>query len=341
MKKAFIVDKMKIDVKEVETPKVGPKDILLRPAYVGICGSEVQMYRLGYHPASAESFLNNPENVRAQLWRKIGHEASGTVVEVGSEVKAWREGDRYWSNDIEGSFSEYVLVSEDAAKGRLHHLPNELSFEQGALIEPTQVALIALSKAGEIEGKNVVILGGGTIGLLALQGAKACGASSVIVSEVNPLRIEKAWELGADEVINPFKTDIVKRVMRLTEGLGADIMIDTAGKQETFEQMVRILRPGDVWAPSCGRGIIVAWWEQPITFNLNWIVKKNLEIVGSKAPHTQQQLEWLYKHHPLRMVKEGKIKVEPLITSKVPLDQIDEAFQEILKGKHLKVLVHP
>jgi len=321
---------MKIIVKDVETPEVGPRDILLRPAYVGICGSEVQMYRLGYHAAATGLPPSDPR----RSWRPIGHEASGTIAETGSKVKGWRTGDRYWSHDIENSFADYVAIAEDRARGLLHHLPDELSSEQGALLEPLNVAMILLSKTNVDEGKSIAILGGGSIGLLTLQAAKVCGASSVYVSEVNPLRIERARELGADEVMNPKEDDVVERVRQLTKGVGVDVVIETAGLKQTFDQMVNMLRYG-------GRGVILSWWEKMIEVDLNPIVYSCLEIVGSKGPSTPFQREWLRVHHPVRLMSEGKINVDRIITSKVPLEQIDEAFQSVLQGRELKVLVHP
>ena len=111
MKKAFLVAKQEIEVRDVDDPELGPTGIRLQPAACGICGSEVQKYKLGY-PAE-ESGWRNPKDTLIRGGDMLGHEAAGTIVEVGPEVKNWKPGDRYRSNDIEGSFADCVVVPEE------------------------------------------------------------------------------------------------------------------------------------------------------------------------------------------------------------------------------------
>ncbi|MHA1727689.1 MAG: zinc-dependent alcohol dehydrogenase [Promethearchaeota archaeon] len=330
MRKAVMTGKEKIEIQEVEKPKLGPKDILLRPAFCGICGSEVQMYKLGFHASYPEM----------KIVGGLGHELSGTIAEVGSEVESWTVGDRFYSWDIEPGMSDYIKVQEDKVIGMLNHLPDDVNLKQGALIEPTNVALISLSKTFLQKGQTLAILGGGAIGLLILQIAKAFGAGKIFVSEINPFRIEKAKELGADDVINPLKEDIMsKTVDKLGEGL--DAVIELASTQQTFNQMLDLLKPH-------GKGVIVSWWEKEITIDPNKLVRKNLQITGSKSPNTRN-VEWMREKIPnvtgfefaATLMQEGKIKKDPLISSIVPLDKTDEAFQKILGGNELKILVHP
>ena len=332
MKKAFLVAKQRIEVRDVDVPELGPTGIKLRPAQCGICGSEIQAYKLGYHASTGS--LPYPEDILLKRYGdKLGHEASGTVVETGPEVKNWKVGDRYRSNDIEGSFAEYVVIPAEATLGKLHHLPDELSFEQGALIEPARVAVFAISKTDIKPGETVAILGGGGIGLLALQVCKTLGAGAVYVSEINSMRIEKAKILGADEVINPAEVDVVERVKQLTDQ-GVDIVIETAGIQQTFDQMLSILKVH-------GRGVLISWWENPVTVDLNKVVGKSLRLNGLKGP-TGPQWRWVQENcRPETLMKEGKLDIDPIITSTVPLEQIDAAFRATLEGRELKVLVHP
>jgi (R,R)-butanediol dehydrogenase/meso-butanediol dehydrogenase/diacetyl reductase len=262
----------------------------------------------------------------------IGHEASGTVVETGPEAKNWKAGDRYYSNDIEGSFAEYVVVKEEETQGKLHHLPDELTFEQGAVIEPTWVAVNAVAKSDIEPGETVAILGGGAIGLLALQVCRTLGAR-VFVSEINPMRREKAKVLGADQVFSPVEVNVIERVKQLT-GEGVDIVIETVGIQQTLDQMLSILK-------NHGRGVAISWWENPVALDFNRIVARSLRINGVKStPPAKRQ--WIRENcWPETLMLEGKLDIDPIVTSTYPLDRIDDAFRATLEGKELKVLIHP
>ena len=334
MKKAFFMGKQKIEVRDVEIPKVGPTGIKLKVEQCGICGSEVQMYRRGYHGALGRMpVLEELTNLVNQFFEGfIGHEASGVVAEVGPDVKSWKVGDRYYSIDIEGSFAEYVVIPEEETQGKLHFLPDELSFEQGALIEPTWVAVNAVAKADIEPGETVVLLGGGGIGLLALQLCKIIG-TTVYVSEINPMRREKAQILGADEVFSPTEVNVVEKVRQLTDR-GVDIVIETVGLQQTFDQMVSILKHH-------GRGVVISWWENPVALDFNTVTWKSLRINGDRGtPPLKKQ--WVRENiWPETLMIEGKLDIYPIVTSTIPLEQIDEAFRASLEGKELKVLVHP
>jgi len=327
MKKAFLVAKQKFEVRDVDVPEVGPTGIKLRVAQCGVCGSDVHVYKLGYHVQISgrpdrEDFLRN----------NMGHEPSGTVVEIGPEVKNWKVGDRCYSFGIDGFFAEYVVIPEEEALGKLRHLPDELSFEQGVMLEPANVAVNAIGKADIEPGETVAIIGGGCIGLLALKICKILGAR-VYVSEINPIRREIAKILGADEVINPAEVDVVDRVTQLTEQ-GVDAVIESAGVPQTFDQMISILKVN-------GRGVIISWWENPISVDLNMVVRKNLRINGPFGM-TSARRQWVQENClPETLIKEGKLDVDPFITSIVPLEQTDAAFRATMEGKELKVLISP
>jgi len=331
MKKAFLVAKQKMEVRDLDDPELGPTGIRLQPSAVGICGSDVQKYKLGY--PGEESGWRDPKDTRIFGGDHLGHEAAGTIVEVGPEVRNWKPGDRYRSNDIEGSFADCVVVPEENTPGNLHHLPDDLSFEQGAMLEPSNVAPIALSKTELQPGESVAILGAGGIGLLALQMCKTLGASAIYVSEINPLRREGAKALGADRVVDPVEQDIVETVKTL-EDRGVDIVIETAGIQQTHDQMLSILK-------NHGRGVLISWWENRITVDVNSFVSKNLQINGSNGPN-RRQIQWIRQNcSPEKLMREGKINIEPIITTVVPLKEIDAAFRALLEGTETKGMIHP
>ena len=334
MKKAFFAGRQKIEVRDVEMPEVGPTGIKLKIEQCGICGSEVQAYRRGYHGVMGSvPVIEDMLGVFTQFYSgMMGHEASGTIVEVGSEVKNWKAGDRYYSIDIEGSFAGYVAIKEEDAKGKLHHLPDELTFEQGALIEPLWVAAFAVSKTEIEPGETVALLGGGAIGLLALQIYKVLGAT-VYVSEVSPLRRKIAENLGADEVFSPLEVNVNEKVKQLT-GEGVDIVMETVGIQQTFDQMLTILKRQ-------GRAAVISWWENPVGLDFNRVVGKSLSINGVRGS-SRRQMQWIRENiWPETLLKEKKLNIDPIVTSTYPLERIDEAFEATLEGKELKVLIHP
>lgn len=257
MKVALMTDVRKMAFTERPIPTPKKDEVLVKVEYVGICGSDVHYYEAG----RIGNFIVEPPFV-------LGHEAAGTVVEAGSDVKHLKAGDRVcmepgktcgkceWCRQgkynlcpdveffatppIDGVFQEYV--AHEAAL--CFKLPDHMSSLEGALIEPLSVGFHAANQGGARAGQICVVTGSGCIGLVSMMALKAMGVSKVYVVDIMDKRLEKAMELGADGVINGAKENTVERVLELTGGKGADLVIETAGSQITTRQAIEFTKKG-------------------------------------------------------------------------------------------------
>lgn len=256
-----------IDMEEVPEPKVGPSEVKVKIAYCGLCGTDPENLagRFGLVPKEA---YEQP--------RILGHEASGTIVELGGAVKDYKVGQRvamnfrgscgacyYCRNGMEhfcllghgasGSFAEYAVYPESA----IYALPDDITFEIGALLEPVSVAVHAIDRANVYTGSSVAICGGGPIGLLCLEMALKAGASRALVSEPIAAKRELALKLGADVVVDPFTEDIIAAGMRLTDGRGFNTVIDASGNIAAARQAIGLADRGAtiLWAAVYGQDV--------------------------------------------------------------------------------------
>lgn len=240
-------------------PEPGDDEALVKIEYVGVCGSDLHYFASG----RIGDYVVEPPFV-------LGHEAAGTVVRVGKNVTNVRPGDRvalepgktcgkcefcrtgrynlcpdvvfFATPPVDGVFQEYA--AHEAAL--CFPLPENVSTLEGALIEPLAVGFHAANQAGAEPGKTAVVLGSGCIGLVTLLALRARGVQNVIVTDVADARLAKAKELGARTVLNSAREDAAEAVRRLTGGMGADIVIETAGTEATSRQAVEMAKKGAV-----------------------------------------------------------------------------------------------
>lgn len=332
MRAAMVEGKRKLVIREVPEPIPDKDEVLIGVRYCGICGSDLHRYRWG-----------------AALG--IGHEFSGDIVAIGQDVKGLQVGDRVavephrscgecfwcrrgeeiglceefyaWVEQYEGAFRTYAKAKHYQA----YKLPDELSYEHAALIEPTTVALHAIRVSEMKEGDVVTVLGLGPIGQLVARVAKALGAEAVYATEASQSRIELARDV-VDEVIDINVANPVDRILELTHGRGPDIVFECAGSVSAAQQSIALARKG---------GTIVAvsicfdWVEIPFSN----IVLKGLTLKGFVC--------WSAGDYAsaLNLVKERRIDVAPLLTCEMPLDDIGEAFKKALKGEGGTILIKP
>lgn len=251
------IEEVEIQRRPIPVPK--EDEVLVKIEYVGICGSDLHYYESG----RIGSFIVKPPFV-------LGHEAGGTVVEVGSRVKNLKVGDRvamepgktcgtcehcrqgkynlcedvifFATPPVDGVFQEYVAHEADLC----FKLPDHVSTMEGALIEPLAVGMHAANQGGAHLGQTAVVTGAGCIGLCTLLSLRAMGVSRIIVVDVMKNRLDKALELGADYVINGKEEDAAARIMELTDGKGVDLGIETAGSQITAAQLIKAAKKGSV-----------------------------------------------------------------------------------------------
>lgn len=349
MKAAVWYDKEDIRVIEVEEPRVEKGKVKIAVEWCGICGSDLHEYASG--PMTIP--VKEPHPLTGQVAPVIlGHEFSGRVVETGDDVTHVKEGDRVVVEPIlrcgkcypcrrgyynlcekrgfhgitsdGGGFAQYTVVPAHL----VYPLPDEVSFEAGAIVEPAAVALYAVRKSSLKPGDTCAVFGAGPIGLLIIQAAKAAGARAIIAVEISEQRLAKAMEMGATHLVNPKKEDPVNTIRKITHH-GADVSFEAAGAEQSFIQSIQCLKAD-------GEMILVSLWAHPITFHPNLLVLEE-RTVRSTAAFRNIMPE------VMALMANGQIKAESLITKKIGLDHIvEEGFQTLLADKsHSKILVSP
>lgn len=257
MKSAFLNGTRNMIIQMVDTPQPGFGEVLVRIEKTGICGSDVHYYeygRIGDHLAEGLT--------------RLGHESAGIVDAVGSGVKTHKIGDRVSiepqktcmhceycltgrynlcsevvflaSPPVPGTFCEYVAHPAEFC----FHIPDGMSMEEGALIEPLAVGFQAAAQAEAVVGQSAVVLGAGCIGLCTMMALQARGVRNVFISDVIEKRLEKAKELGAMGAFNPSKEDVVQAVLDATNGKGVDIAIETSGAKTATESLMLFCKRG-------------------------------------------------------------------------------------------------
>jgi L-iditol 2-dehydrogenase len=320
---------------EVEVPQIGEKDVLVKVAYTGICGSDL--------PRS-----QNEDGARMYPII-LGHEFSGTVVEIGGSVHSTSVGDRvavaplipdpeseytkagkYGLSDnyniigtgSNGAFAEYVKVPEN----HLIHLPTTLDLKTAAGIEPASIAFHAMQRANIVPGDTVAVLGSGSIGQFAIQCAKIFGAGKVIAVDIFDEKLELAKKLGADEVINSKNENLYERIEALTD-LGVDVAIETAGSAITQEQAVNISRKH-------GKIVYVGISHSDLHLSeesVETILRGELTITGSWNSYTAPYPGRAWEGSVLAM-DAGEIKFKEMISHMIGLEDLNEYLQGMHDG---------
>jgi len=311
-------------------PPLGPHDVLLRVKACSICGGDLHLFK-GKHPL-------------ASLPMAIGHEISGEVIEVGQDVSKVSVRDRvavepviicggchfclrgeyhlcqnirYQYSAGQGGFTPYFVVSENW----VHRLPDFVSYEEGALLEPLAVAVHAARKAQLDLGHSAAIFGAGGIGLFLLQVVKAAGCSSVFIVDLLEHRLNTAMSLGATVAINVAREDPVERIFKETESLGVDRSFEAVGLEKTLHQSAQSLKKGGI----C---ILIGLFEDPLNVNfpVNLFVQREIQVRGCRGYCWDFQVA-------LELIESGQVKLKPLISHQLPLNDLSRAFEILLDPK--------
>ena len=349
MKAAVYYGPGDVRVENVSNPELETNGILIRVKACGICGSDMHPYRVGG--------LIEPGLI-------MGHEFSGDVIEVGANVTDIERGSRVTAVSVQpcgkchlcvekqthrcpdmkvlgvhmpGAFAEYISIPLALINQTVFLLPDEVSYEEGATVEPLSVGEHIVRRAEPTTEDNAVILGVGTIGQCALQVFRTTGVAKVIVSEVSKKRLEIAKAMGADLVINAAKEDPVQRIREVTSERGADIVVECAGAPTTFQQAIEMIRGSLQQAfeevrPD-GKIMLMGIYEQPIKWTPNTIIRKSVRMIGCYSGSFPVAIE---------LLKTGKVNTRSLITHEYPLDRAAEAFEAQLNADEaIKVLIKP
>jgi L-iditol 2-dehydrogenase len=288
--------------------RLEPDQVLVKVNKSYICGSELHYYRGHY-----------PEHV--SLPKFLGHEGAGTIEKVGSKVSGYSVGDRvivYADVLITPSGADPLFSDYSRAPSRcLQRIPDNIDFVTGALAEPLSAAVQAIYTAQPKLGDVCIVVGLGFQGIVILQGIKKSGARIVVGVDTVDSKLTLAKSFGADLTINATTENAVAKVLELTDGKGADLVIEAVGRVETVNQASAMLRKGGTLA-------MFGWVTRPALINLSDWHTKNLVPLVLKIPDYTGKMPWAEKGFEL--VRHGIIQVTPLITDEFRLGNISEAF---------------
>ena len=332
MRAAVLTRPEEIVLEERPVPEPGPRDVLVEVSAVGVCGSDVHYYehgRIGHHV------------VRSPL--VLGHESAGRVAAVGSEVTRHQVGDRvtlepgvpcgrchecrsgrynlcaevvfFATPPIDGAFADYVTIHEDFAFA----LPEELSDEAGALMEPLSVGIWACRKAGVTAGDRVLVTGAGPIGLLAMQVARAFGATTVEISDVSELRLAMAERTGATRTLRAGEEEPAQ----------ADALIECSGHPAAVKAGIEALRPA-------GTAVIVGMGPgETAEVPMAVIQNRELWVTGTfRYANTYPTA--------IALAASGRVDLEAIVTGHFPLEETERALRAAREDPaSVKTVVHP
>ncbi len=327
---------------DVPDPAPGPTEVLVRVAACGICGSDV-------HGMDGSTGRRRPPVI-------MGHEAAGTIVAIGDDVSDWHTGDRVTFDSTiscgrcdfcrqgrvnlcedrrvlgvsceeyrcDGAMAEYVVVPQRI----LYRLPEGLSFEAAAMVEPLSVAVHAVERLRPHLGETAVVVGAGVIGLLAVQALRAAGCPRVLAVDVDDSRLRMAERLGAEVGLNAGEAGVRERIHEWSDG-GVDVAVEAVGLSPTVNLAVSAVRKGGALA-------LVGNVAPQVDWPLQAIVTRELSVYGSCASAGE---------YPacLDLLADGAVNVEPLISEMVPLSGGAEAFERLGRGEPglIKVMLVP
>jgi len=333
----YAPEKGSVEIREVPEPKIGSQDVLLEVSHVGVCGSDLHQWTADH---------SWPVNYPVVL----GHEFSGRILKLGAEVEGWQEGQQVVSETaaiispnnpmtrrglynldstrkgfgygVDGAMTRLVRVPARI----LHAVPEGLPMEHACLTEPCCVAYNAVIKNARIEpGDRVLVLGPGTIGILCVAMARLCGAQVALVGlEADRHRLELARKhYGCEVIIGDPKPWAMQR-----DGLGCDGVIDAAGASATLRIALDVVRPAG-WISKVG------WGPQPLGFNLDPLVQKNITLQGSFSHH------WTIWERVLALLSSGQLNVQPIIGGIWSINDWHEAFEKMHRGEVVKSVLRP
>lgn len=326
---------------EVNKPRVRPKDTLVKVAYCGICGTDISIL-CGDMSEIRDGLIKYPV--------RIGHEWSGVIEEVGSEVKNFKIGDRVVSdsgvtcgkcvnctegdyrkcrnaksvgtvNCWDGAFAEYILMPER----HLFKVPDSIDLDEAALIEPAAIALSGLKECKIEPDSTVLIIGTGPIGLATILLAKQMGAAKVLISGRKQHKLEICKSVGADVVINITQENLVDAVMQATGGVGVDAIVETSGSYEVLDDCMDALKN------YLGIITLIGFYNKEMNhFNISKLINKSVRLIGILGKFELPQ-------EVINLMTAGNISFKPLITHRFTFDEAIDAMKTASEKNDTKI----
>ena len=331
MKALVLEEYKKLVYKEVPDPEIQSNEVLVKVKACGICGSDV-------HGFDGSTGRRIPPMI-------MGHEASGIIEKTGSDVKDWKSGDRvtfdstvYPLNDWytlegnynlsenrevlgvspgnynrKGAFAEYIAIPQHI----LYKIPDNVTFEQAAMVEAIAVALHSINISGIKPGDKCVVVGAGTIGIFLLKLLKLFGASKIVAIDINPKRFGQAKEAGAEYTFLSTEENLTEKISALTNNRGADISFEAVGRSESVNIAIDSIRKG-------GKCVLVGNVSPKIEFPLQKVVTRELKVLGSCSIRGEYEVV-------LGLLETGKITVDKQISAVAPLSDGAMWFNKLYK----------
>lgn len=339
MRVAMYYSNRDIRIEEMEVPRIGPDELLVKVWASGICGSDVlEWYRLAKAPLV------------------LGHEIAGEIVRVGGDVPGWKEGDRVFvshhvpcnmcrycaaghhsvcdtlakTNFDPGGFSEYLRVPAINVRNGIYALPDSMSYEEAVFIEPLACVFRGQQHAGWFPGRRVLVVGSGIAGIMHIMLARASGASRIVAVDVNTRRLESALKFGADYAL-PGGDDLVDRFKEVNDTRLADLVIVATGALRALQQAFRAVDRGGTilfFAPTDPGTAI----EMP--FNELW--RQEITMTSSYAGSPRDILA------AIELIASNRMRVGEMITHRLPLEETAEGFALVAEAADsMKVVIEP
>ncbi len=339
-----------IRLEDIPAPEPGTRDVRVRVTHTGICATDIEEWQHG--PLWVQHDDPNALTGR-EIPLTMGHEITGHVESVGNDVSDVRVGQRvaignvltcgtcFWCERGEQAVCPSMAVAGLSADGGLAEfivwpaanivrLPDTVSDEEAALVEPTTVAVRAVRNSGVKAGDTVAVVGAGTVGLLTMQAFRAAGAR-VIAVDIREQSLTTAKSLGADETVNAASGNAGAELFELTDGIGPDIVAETAGAASTPVDAIN-------WTRRSGTTVLVGIYSAKPIMNFNDIVGVERKVVGSVAAGPGDMAA------AVQMIGSDKIRVKDLISAKIPLERaIDDGFNRMLDPEKdvFRILITP
>jgi (R,R)-butanediol dehydrogenase / meso-butanediol dehydrogenase / diacetyl reductase len=332
-----------VRLEDIKEPAVPAGKVKVKVAWIGICGTDIHIYQHGI------AVPMEPHPVTGRMAPlTIGHEFAGVVSEVGKGVKGIHAGDRvtveptitcghcelcrtgkynlclntaFLGASDDGGYAEYVIVEPYM----VHKLPDNVSLEEGALVEPTAVAMQAVINSSLKMGDTIAVYGVGPIGLLTILCAKAAGAAKIIAIDVSKVRLEKACEVGATHIINATDEDPVAKIN--ADFGSVDVVYEVAGAQATLTSAIKSVKKG-------GEVMVISIFAAPVEIDMADLLTREVRISTS----------CIYRHvfpKVIGMVSSRQLDVMKVVTGKIKLDDIiTDGFERLMADKgQAKILV--
>ena len=337
MKQQVMTEPGKIIFKDVPVAQPEAGEVLIKILRIGVCGSDIHVNH-GKHPYTSYPVTQ-------------GHEVSGVIDKLGEGVFQFKAGDlvtiqpqvvcgkcyscthggyhicdelKVMGFQTTGMASEYFCCDAD----RVLKLPEGMTADQGAMVEPVAVACHALSRSADVKDKNILVMGAGPIGNLVGQTAKGLGASRVMITDLSDFRLSLAKEVGIDLTVNPSKTDLATAIAQSFGSDKADLILECVGVQATMEAAVANARKGtDI--------IVVGVFGDKVSVDLGLVQDRELRLIGTAMYQTADYLK------AIELIEAGKIKLDPLMTDHFAFEHYEKAYTYLdeKKDRAMKVFI--